>query len=84
MLKENQLIEIPWTQTAQKYFNEKGYSLFKGETIQVKPEELPEGSHRDVVAICDFCGKEITVQYKEQKSMMVNIVVKIVGERIKN
>ena len=42
MLKENQLIEIPWTQTAQKYFNEKGYSLFKGETIHVKPEELPE------------------------------------------
>lgn len=26
---------------------------------------MPEGSHRDVVAICDFCGKEITVQYKK-------------------
>ena len=65
MLKENQLIEIPWTQTAQKYFNEKGYSLFKGKTIYVKPEELPEGSHREVVAVCDFCGKEITVQYKK-------------------
>ena len=65
MLKENQLIEIPWTQTAQKYFNEKGYSLFKGQTIHVKPEELPEGSCREVVAVCDFCGKEITVQYKK-------------------
>lgn len=65
MLKENQLIEIPWTQTAQKYFNEKGYSLFKGKTIHVKPEELPEGSHREVVAVCDFCEKEITVQYKK-------------------
>lgn len=65
MLKENQLIEIPWTQTAQKYFNEKGYSLFKGKTIHIKPEELPEGSHREVVAVCDFCGKEITVQYKK-------------------
>lgn len=65
LLKNNQLVEIPWTQTAQKYFGDLGYSLKKGETIYVSPEELPKGSHRIVTAVCDCCGKEIQIQYKQ-------------------
>lgn len=65
LLKNNQLVEIPWTQTAQKYFGDLGYSFKKGETIQVSPEELPKGSHRIVTAVCDCCGKEIQIQYKQ-------------------
>ena len=41
------------------------YSLKKGETIQISPEELPKGSHRIVTAVCDCCGKEIQIQYKQ-------------------
>lgn len=65
MLKENQKINIPWTQTAQSYFGKLGYKLSKGSSIWVKPEELPKGSHRRVKVICDKCGKELEMEYRQ-------------------
>lgn len=65
MLKENQKIKITWTQTAQNYYGKLGYTLNKGDFIFVDPEILPKGSHRRVKVICDCCGKELGMEYRQ-------------------
>jgi hypothetical protein len=40
-------------------------SVLSGDFISVKTYEIPKGSHIEVFGICDFCGKEKLISYKE-------------------
>lgn len=62
MLKPNQFIKVKWNGNTRKYYESKGYTFTKfGDTFEVKAEDLPRTSHATVIAICDYCGKEIEV-----------------------
>ena len=65
MIKPNQLIEIKWSKANKAYFIEKGYPFTRiGDIFYVRPEELPRYSGKEIVVICDYCGKEYKVVYK--------------------
>jgi hypothetical protein len=40
-------------------------SVSSGDSISVNVIEIPTGSHVEVCGICDFCGKEKLISYKE-------------------
>lgn len=65
MIKEEQTIEIKITGCSINWYKSKGYICKVGETIQVKPEELPNSSHHKITVICDDCGREYTKQYRD-------------------
>ena len=48
-----------------RYYKSKGYKFEKcGEFIEVDVLDLTKGSHTPVKCTCDFCGKEMTILYK--------------------
>ena len=64
MLKENQKIEMRWSGRQQQYYKDKGYQYTKqGDSFMVNVEDLYPNSYKDVVVICDCCGKEIKRPY---------------------
>ena len=65
MLKEGQKIEIKWNPADYGYLRKLGYEFKKGESIFVSPEELSEGSHKRVEVICDSCGREVGMEYRQ-------------------
>ena len=67
MLKEGQKIKILWNPKSYDYFKKRGYKNWrKNEYIYVSPNELPQNSSKEIIAICDGenCGKEINMSYK--------------------
>lgn len=60
MLKENQLCKVKWHHENRQHYESLGYIFTSYQDyIMVKPEELTQYSHSEVVVICDYCGKEI-------------------------
>lgn len=65
MLKENQLIPIKWGANKQQYYRNLGYQFNKGDIIYVKPQELMASSHERVQVLCDKCGIEKGMEYRQ-------------------
>ena len=66
ILVENQLVESKWSSSNKKHLISKGYDLTKiGESLFVKPEDLPSGSHLKVNVKCDYCGDIIKVEWRD-------------------
>lgn len=66
ILVENQLIESKWSCSNKKHLISKGYVFTKmGESLFVKPEDLPSGSHLKVNVKCDYCGKIVKVEWRD-------------------
>lgn len=63
MIKEKTLI-IPLTATVYRRFTDLGYDWTDKKELEVKVEDLPKGSCREITAICDKCGKELTMTYR--------------------
>lgn len=62
MLKPNQFVSVSWNPKTKQYYQDKGYVFTKiNDKFEVKVEDLPQTSHKVVTAICDYCGKEISV-----------------------
>lgn len=62
MLKPNQFVKVKWNGNNRKHYENNGYIFTKfGEVFEAKAEDLPCTSHAIVIAICDYCGKEIEV-----------------------
>lgn len=64
MLKK-ELIKISWGPNKQRHFRERGYEFNKGDTIYVRPEDLMKNSHERIHAICDKCGNESGMEYRQ-------------------
>lgn len=60
MIKENQKIEVEIIRRNMKeYYESKGYKIDKlGQKIVIDARDLPPGSHKKIVYICDYCGQE--------------------------
>ena len=62
MLKTPQKIEIFWNPRNKNYFQGKGYVFTKiGEPFLVNIEDLQKTSHKEDIAICDYCKIEFKV-----------------------
>ena len=66
MLYPNQIVKTTWNPTNMEYYIAKGYEYTKiRETLYVKVEDLPKGSHSKVLVKCDFCGRDYYKTYKD-------------------
>lgn len=63
---ENQTVEMKWNSTGKKYYSDLGYIFTKmGDTFEVKVSDLPKGSKKKIVALCDYCGEELITEYRD-------------------
>lgn len=60
MLKENQLIDIKVKKNNIKRLRGFGYKCELGEIIKIDAEHLTAGMRREIILVCDYCGKEYT------------------------
>lgn len=61
MLKENQLIDIKIKKNNIKHYRNFGYKCELGDVIKVNARHLTSGTRKDIILICDYCGKEYAV-----------------------
>lgn len=65
MIKPNQFIKVRWSSSNKRNYINRGYVFTKlGEYFYVKPEDLSQYSEEKIIVICDYCGKEYSVTYK--------------------
>ena len=61
-----QTVKVRVSKNMCKYYKEKGYEFEKcGDIIEVDVFDLTKGSHEMVKIICEVCGKETKMCYKE-------------------
>lgn len=66
MIIENQKVIVKWNTKIAKYYIKKGYNFSKEmKEIEVKVEDLTNGSKVLVRCICDYCGKEFKLPYRK-------------------
>lgn len=65
MIKSNQLVEIKWNSANKDHYIKKWYSFTKiNDSFYVEAEDLPRYSSKKITVICDYCGREYEVIYK--------------------
>ena len=73
MLKDNQIIKIKPSENGKNsaHLIEKGYKLSEDGYYYIAPQDLASNSHVRVQVICDGCGKELGMEYRQytHKSM---------------
>ena len=66
MLVPNQMVVVNWHPRNKKHLESKGYNYtHMGDSVEVKLEDMMEGSKCLVKVICDYCGKLHTKTYKD-------------------
>ena len=66
MIVENQKIYIEITNNNIRNYKRRGYeNLRAGDVLHIDVSELPKGSKTKVDVECDYCGKIISVAYRD-------------------
>ena len=65
MLVPNQTFLVKINSNNLEHYKSKGYECNKGDEIIVRAEDLTKGSHQKVKIICDGCGEESEVEYRQ-------------------
>ena len=61
-----QTVKVRVSKRMCKYYREKGYTFEKfTDFVEVDVIDLPKGSHKMVKVICDICGKESEMWYRD-------------------
>lgn len=56
------MVRLKWHPSIREYYKSKGYAYTRhGDELEVKVEDLPNGSHVSVCVECDECGVKSTV-----------------------
>lgn len=64
LFDENQLIKIKWNNTNQNWYESKGYIFTKkNDEFFVRAKDLTPCSSANIIAICDYCGKQYETSY---------------------
>ena len=77
------------TNANKRYYENIGYQNIKnGDIIEVNVGDLSKGSHSVIECSCDYCGKNITMEYKSYNKKMNQTIKKIacrecVGEKVR-
>ena len=65
MIIQNQIVIQKWNNKSKKYYEQKGYKFTKrGDSFEIKVEDLLKTSKVNVKVKCDYCGKEIEKPYR--------------------
>lgn len=66
MLVPNQMIRTKWMKQNKEHYESLGYNFTKfNKFFFAKPEHLPSESHIKVKVVCDKCGKEKDMQWRD-------------------
>ena len=65
MLVPNQTFLIKINSNNLEHYKSRGYECNKSDEIIVRAEDLTKGSHQKVKIICDGCGEESEVEYRQ-------------------
>ena len=68
MLKENQIVDIKVRKNNIEHLKRLGYKCKLGEIIKIDAEHLTAGMRREIILVCDYCGKEYTTCNKAWQS----------------
>ena len=68
MLKENQIVDIKVRKNNIEHLKRLGYKCELGEIIKIDAEHLTVGMRREIILVCDYCGKEYTTCNKAWQS----------------
>jgi hypothetical protein len=60
----NEKIEVKITRNNLEYYESLGYKPILGELLTIKNSDLTKGSHIKVKCLCDYCGSENQVIFK--------------------
>lgn len=69
-------IKIKINGTMREYYNNKGYEGKQGDIIEVKVEDLTEGSGERVEVECDYCHNPYFTSYRDYNNGLKSIVHK--------
>lgn len=58
MLKENQIVDIKVRKNNIEHLKRLGYKCELGEIIKIDAKHLTSGMRREIILVCDYCGKE--------------------------
>lgn len=73
MLVENQIFEIKWNNFTKKWYESKGYTFTKiNDTFTVNLEDLHPGSIIKICVICDYCGSQKEISYRDYNKQIEN------------
>lgn len=64
MIKDNQQFKITVNKTNIEHFRKQGYEVELKDTISVAAKDLVPGSHKKIIVICDYCGQEISKEFR--------------------
>jgi hypothetical protein len=78
MIDLEQEVEMTWVGSNTKYFINKGYNYTKQhDKFKVKLKDLPVGSNKKIIYICDYCGDIIKASYNDYyKHKILSVVDK--------
>lgn len=66
MIDLEQMVHTTWNNMTKKWYEEKGYEFTKTRNpLVVKAKDLPLNSTVKVDVICDYCGKQKQISYKD-------------------
>lgn len=77
MLLKDKKVKTKWNGRLRKYYEQFGY-IFTGrnDDLYVYPKHLKENSDVLVFVVCDYCGKEYQIQYKDYIKCVVKGKIK--------
>jgi len=61
---KNKFVTIKQITHNFNYYKDLGYNVKKGKELIIKVNDLPHTSHIEIIGICDICGKEKIMQYR--------------------
>ena len=70
---DTQTVKIQWNSRGKKRYTELGYKFTKmGDYFDVKVKDLSKGSKKKIIALCDYCGEELTTEYRDYNKRKEN------------
>ncbi len=77
MIDLNQEVEIRWNNFIKKHYIDKGYVFTKqNDFFKVKINDLANTSNAKIKVICDYCGEEKIISYKDYNKNTKNQTLK--------
>lgn len=63
MIVDNQIVSVRVKTNLSQWYSSKGYKCNSGDIINVNPKDLPLGSNKYVLVICDYCKNVFEQSY---------------------
>ena len=75
-LLKDKLINIEIKRQNVNHYRSKGYNCKVNDIITIDINDLPISSKTKIIAICDYCGKEMNISYRDYMISMQSVIKK--------